>query len=130
MSWDAYAQAVVDVDFPDGITTLTPIGATGHPAPHTVLHIITAHNPYGQHATADANTTAQRRLLADLTQLPDVSTWAAVGRSTDSTHQEPSIAIAGMTDDAAALLGTRYHQDAIFRWTLDGLRVIPCPRDT
>jgi hypothetical protein len=130
--WDAYAQAVVDIEMPDGIVTVGPAGLESTrkwwPPAGTSVHIITAYNP-GERLPDAENQRAQSRLIAQVEALrserPNILVWQAVGRNRENTWKEPSVAILGLTSDEARLLGREYGQDAIFEWAT-GWMILPC----
>jgi hypothetical protein len=120
--WPNYLRAVVDIAFPTRSICVTPApldGAPGLPYPlnsaHTI-HIVTAFNPHGRHATARANLRAQHELLRGI-GLRGLQWWPAVGGDPVGTHAEISAAVVGMDDAQARALGRQLGQDAVFAWS-------------
>ncbi|MEV5332734.1 DUF3293 domain-containing protein [Streptomyces werraensis] len=71
------------------------------------------------------------RVEADRLQacLPDTAVAQPIGQvggDVSGTHQEESVAVAGLSDAAARALGRRFGQDALFAWTPDASRVLAC----
>lgn len=71
--------------------------------------VLTAENPQGQQATAEANARAQARLAEDLRAL-GVDFQPAVGRY---GQIENSFVVVGITEDQARELGRKYDQDSV-----------------
>jgi hypothetical protein len=87
------------------------------------VHVLTAFNPRNQRLRPQDNAHRQRVLTrrVDATGLPS---WPAVGGG--STHDELSIAVAGLSRARARALGAEFEQDAIFEWSQDAWTLIPC----
>jgi hypothetical protein len=129
--WPRYLRAVVDIAFPARSIRVTPgplDGATSLPYPidgaHTI-HIVTAFNPHGSHATTRANLRAQDELLHTI-GLHGLRWWPAVGGDPAGTHAEISAAVVGMDDAQARALGRRFGQDAVFAWSPASWRLLAC----
>ncbi|WP_445279043.1 DUF3293 domain-containing protein [Streptomyces sp. DSM 118148] len=133
-NWDHYRSAVVDVRFPDRTVHVEPrpAGTAGGFFPEAAgggaVHVITAWNPYGRTAPADANARAQT-LLLDEVRRRGLAWWSAVGGDAGGTHREESVAVVGLSDAAARDLGRRFGQDAVFAWTPGAWRVLACGTD-
>ncbi|WTB82228.1 DUF3293 domain-containing protein [Streptomyces cellulosae] len=131
-NWELYRTAVVDVRFGDRTVRVEPrprgtaegffpvLNGSG-----AAVHVITAWNPRGRTASSDANTRAHHVLLDEVRHL-GLTWWPAVGGDVSGTHQEESVAVAGLSDAAARALGRRFGQDAVFAWTPDAWRVLAC----
>lgn len=133
MSWDHYSAAVVRIGLPTGWVQIEPAppGSTTGPFPDPAgrtIHVLTAHNPRGQHADARTNDHAHHQLLHHV-QAAGHQPLAAAGADPTWTHVEESIAILGMTDADARALGHRFGQDAIFAWTPTHWTVTSCTDD-
>ncbi|MFD7686327.1 DUF3293 domain-containing protein [Streptomyces sp. NPDC059781] len=131
-NWDLYRTAVVDIRFGERAVRVAPRPrgtAEGFfPVPDgsgATVHVITAWNPRGRTASADANARDQR-LLLDEVRRRGLTSWPAVGGDVCGTHREESVAVVGLSDAAACALGRRFGQDAIFAWTPGAWRVLAC----
>lgn len=123
---DAYPDAVVDVDLEDASVTLGREGvlAGRRWRPDGWAFVITAYNP-GRAASPEENASAQERLFDYLAG--EHLTWlAAVGRSRDGRHREPSVVVEGIDAARAIEIARRFGQDAIFSWDGRELRVVDC----
>ncbi|MGW7254011.1 DUF3293 domain-containing protein [Streptomyces sp. NPDC054834] len=133
-NWDLYRAAVVDIRFQDRTVRVEPRpsgtaeGFFPEPAGSAGVHVITAMNPLGRTASADANARAQRLLLDEIRRR-GLRWWSAEGGDALGTHREESVAVVGLSDTAARGLGRRFGQDAIFAWTPDAWRVLACGTD-
>ncbi|MFF5401498.1 DUF3293 domain-containing protein [Streptomyces misionensis] len=129
--WDHYRTAVVDIRFPGRTVHVEPraFGTAGGCFPQAAggaaVHVITAWNPRGRTASADANARAHRLLLGRLRGL-GLDWWPAEGGDPGGTHREESVAVVGLDDAAARALGRRFGQDAVFAWTPGAWRVLAC----
>ncbi|MEU9240340.1 DUF3293 domain-containing protein [Streptomyces sp. NPDC048385] len=129
--WPHYLRAVVDIAFPAHSVRVTPgagDGVAGLPYPLDgahAIHIVTAFNPRGRHATARANLRAQHELLHSIGLL-GLPWWPAVGGDPAGTHAEISAAVVGMNDAQARALGRRFGQDAVFAWSPASWRLLAC----
>lgn len=130
--WPFYLRAVVDIDFPTHslrvAPTPVPHGVSGLPYPlpgGRTIHIVTAFNPAGCEATAEANLRAQRELQHHV-RVTGRQWWPAVGGDRAGTHREISAAIAGLDDTQARALGRRFGQDAVFAWSPASWRLLAC----
>jgi Protein of unknown function (DUF3293) len=90
-----------------------------------LVHILTACNPGNQHLDSRTNLQRQTELVDDL-ERRGLQCWPAIGGNESGSHEEVSVACAGLTDHDAKLLGGRWGQDAIFRWTPEQWTVLPC----
>ncbi|MFF7971672.1 DUF3293 domain-containing protein [Streptomyces sp. NPDC007905] len=133
-NWEHYRTAVVDIRFPDRTVHIAPRpsdtaeGSFPEVAGGATVHVITAWNPLGCTASADANARAQS-LLLDEVHRRGLSWWSAVGGDVCGRHSEESVAVVGLSDTAARDLGRRFGQDAIFAWTPDAWRILACDSD-
>ncbi|MFI1832282.1 DUF3293 domain-containing protein [Streptomyces olivaceoviridis] len=128
--WALYQQAVVDVELPGGPVRVTPappgVAVGRFPVPHgETIHVVTAHNPRGTHASRQHNHRAHQRLLGLLRQR-GLAWWPAVGGDPDGRHTEVSVAIVGLSDDEARALGREFGQDAVFAWSAPAWRLLAC----
>ena len=89
------------------------------------FHVITAWNPGGVLASADENSVADARLLAEI-QIRRLEAYRAVGSDPDSPHKEDGWIVAGMKESEAVDLGRRFGQIAIFRIEQGRLTVVGC----
>ncbi|MFD0208821.1 DUF3293 domain-containing protein [Streptomyces hirsutus] len=130
--WSHYLDAVVDIAFAAHSIRATP-GAWGGSAStlpyplvgaHTI-HIVTAFNPGGRQATAQANLRAQHELLQTI-GLRGLQSWPAVGGDPAGTHAEISEAVVGLDDAEARAWGRRFGQDAVFAWSPASWRLLAC----
>lgn len=131
-NWDLYRTAVVGIRYGDRAVRVEPrpLGTTGRifPAPFgrpAVVHVLTAWNPRGRTASADANARAQSLLLAEVRHRA-LTWWPAWGGDAGGTHREESVAVVGLDDGEARALGHRFGQDAVFAWTPAAWRVLAC----
>ncbi|MFD5656082.1 DUF3293 domain-containing protein [Streptomyces hirsutus] len=133
-NWELYRNAVVDIHFQDRTVRVEPRspgtaeGFFPEPAGNAALHVITAWNPYGRTVSAERNARAQGLLLDELDR-QRLTWWPAAGGDACGTHVEESVAVAGLSDDAARELGRRFGQDAVFTWTPDAWCVSACDSD-
>ncbi|MEV6838741.1 DUF3293 domain-containing protein [Streptomyces sp. NPDC051133] len=131
LNWDLYRTAVVGIRFRDRTVRVEPRpsgttqGSFPEPAGGSPVHVITAWNPLGRTASADANARAQR-LLSDEIHRRGLTWWSAEGGDVHGTHREESVAVVGLSDTAARGLGRRFGQDAVFAWTPGAWRVLAC----
>lgn len=128
--WSHYLCAVVDIAFPARSVRVTrsPRGVSDLPYPlrsAETIHIITAFNPGGRNATAQANLRAQHELLHHIS-VRGLQWWPAVGGALDDSHAEISAAVVGMDDAQAQALGRRLGQDAVFAWSPSSWRLLAC----
>ncbi|WP_326755391.1 DUF3293 domain-containing protein [Streptomyces hirsutus] len=134
-NWELYRHAVVDIHLHDRTVRVEPRapgtteGSFPEPAGNAALHVITAWNPYGRTVSAEHNARAHGLLLDELDR-QRLTWWPAAGGDACGTHVEESVAVAGLSDDAARELGRHFGQDAVFSWTPDAWRVSACYSDT
>ena len=83
-------------------------------------HVVTAHNPRAQLATAAQNDVADRRLRRA------VEHHRAIGRSADGSWSESGYCIVGLERAAAPDLGQRFEQLAIFEVSPERTTVLFC----
>ncbi|MER6470303.1 DUF3293 domain-containing protein [Streptomyces collinus] len=130
-NWDHYRTAVVDIRFPDRTVHVAPRpsgtteGSFPEAAGGATVHVITAWNPLGRTASADANARAQS-LLHDEVRRRGLTWWPAEGGDAPGTLREESVAVVGLSDTAARELGRRFGQDAVFAWAPGAWRVLAC----
>ena len=121
--WHGFADAIVRIGMPEGTHRLEPrprgdVGEFPFDAP---VHIITAHNPAGEHADPADN----ERRHDELTRLLDGHrTLATVGSAPDGTMAEPGYAILDIDPVEAHGHARRFGQLAIYRWTVEALTII------
>ncbi|MFF4486919.1 DUF3293 domain-containing protein [Streptomyces sp. NPDC001544] len=130
-NWNLYRTTVVDIRFPGRTVRVEPRpsgtaeGLFPEPAGSATIHVVTAWNPLGRTAPADDNARSQS-LLLDEVRRRGLTSWSAEGGDARGTHREDSVAVVGLSDDAARDLGHRFGQDAIFAWTPDAWRLLAC----
>ncbi|MER5379015.1 DUF3293 domain-containing protein [Streptomyces sp. NPDC002688] len=107
----------------------TADGSFPEQAGDAALHAITAWNPRGRTSCAEYNAQAHGLLLDELDRRR-LTWWPAAGGDVSGTHVEESVAVIGMSEDAARELGRHFGQDAIFTWTPEAWRVSACDGDT
>jgi hypothetical protein len=128
--WAAYVRTVVEIRRPgeaDIVVRSAPPGRSG-PWPWASalpVHILTAWDPGEQRQGDQENRIQQAALEADL-RLVTRDLWSAVGLDPVSGHREEGVAVRGVSEAEARLLGARYRQDAIFVWTPDSWVVTAC----
>jgi hypothetical protein len=88
-------------------------------------HVVTAHNPRAQLATAAQNDVADRRLARWSSQRA-VEHHRAIGRSADGSWSESGYCIVGLERAAALDLGQRFEQLAIFEVSPERTTVLFC----
>lgn len=90
--------------------------------------VITAHNPFPVMLSAAENERRHQMLRAEIKRLgyPDLR---AVGRARAGSYEEESCAVWGLSQDEAVAIGARYGQRAIFKLTINGLRIVSCAAD-
>jgi Protein of unknown function (DUF3293) len=120
--WDAYVEAVVRIETPDGVRWLKPdsiFRTEGrYPDPDgRPIYVLTAHNPEGRLASHAANAAAQARLESELRRR-GLTWWPADGGDPAWTHVEASVALIGVAEADAIALGAQFRQDAIFVFSI------------
>jgi hypothetical protein len=128
--WAAYARTVVEIRRPgeaDIVVRPAPPGRSGAwPwASSLPVHILTAWDPGEERPGDQENRVQQAALEADLRHLTR-DLWRAVGTDPVSGHREKGVAVRGVSDAVARVLGARYRQDAIFVWTPDAWVISAC----
>ncbi|WP_433803401.1 DUF3293 domain-containing protein [Actinomycetospora sp. CA-084318] len=88
------------------------------------VHVLTAYNPGPEVLDVVENERSQAALIGELPS--DVQQWRAEAGSIDGSHTEVSVAVRGLSDEAALQIARRYGQDAIFRWTAEAWSILPC----
>ncbi len=117
---DAYCATHVRVRLPHGAVVVRPCAAPGRSDPPAgPLHVVTACAPGS--ATRREDDDARMQLLA--AELCGMGVCPAVGADAAGEHSEPSLAVSGLSDEAACSLGARYGQVAVFAWRA---RAGPC----
>jgi hypothetical protein len=128
--WAAYARTVVEICRPgaaDIVVRSAPPGRWGAwPwASSLPVHILTAWDPGEERPGDQENRVQQAALEADLRHVTR-DLWSAVGVDPASGHREEGVAVRGLSDAEARVLGVRYRQDAIFVWTPDAWAITAC----
>jgi len=128
--WVSYARTVVEIVRPgEGnlVVRSAPLGVVGEwPWPWSErVHILTAWDPGHERLSEADNRRRQMALEADLRPMGD-AIWVAVGVDPGSGHREEGVAVAGLSEAAAAALGARYRQDALFLWTPAAWTIVAC----
>jgi hypothetical protein len=90
------------------------------------LFIITAHNPFSikTEAINDSLHCSLKLYLAE--HFPRAQWEEVVGQSKDGQWKEAGLAIAGLSQGEAVLVGQHFQQWAIFLVDHNGLSVVPC----
>ncbi|MGI8808896.1 MAG: DUF3293 domain-containing protein [Acidimicrobiales bacterium] len=120
--WDAYATTVISTA--EG-SPLSGPGAVEIPFAAPV-HIITAWNPGSITRSPQANRDANVE-LARLLKNHELAPIPVVGASPDRSWHEESLLVEGLSRRAAAELGERFGQLAVFELTGEELLVLRCP---
>lgn len=125
--WGAYCAAAVRFDLPSGKVHLTPQLSLGSGVPPVgALHVVTACDP----ASSGRRDEDGVRMEALRGELAGLRCFPAEGGDVDALHEpEPSIAVAGLTDDQARELGCRFGQVAVFAWSGPRWSVLACATD-
>ena len=105
---EANAEAYEQADTTATLADFTPANV-GRLLSRTDWAILTAENPAGRQSSAEDNAAALARLKADLDAL-GVRYLDAVGKY---GNVENSVAIAGITEEQATLLGLKYGQESV-----------------
>jgi len=121
----AYERAVYLADLPEGPVEFRLQAVPKGPAPAGSLAIITAWNPGTERPTEAANAEANRRLEEAL-KSSGRPYYAALGRSEDGTHVEPSFAIVDIDPPSALGLAREFRQAAVFYWDGSAARLLWC----
>ncbi len=93
----------------------TAVFAVGDPPPEKPFWILTAWNPEGRPADADANRKADAELLEALRRTGE-NPVRVTGMSPDKAHREPGWSVGNR--ETALSLARRFHQEAVYR--IDG----------
>ncbi|WP_068402276.1 DUF3293 domain-containing protein [Kribbia dieselivorans] len=131
MTWGDYENAHVRVHFTDRTVIIEPAapGQVGDDFPAEfggeTVFIITAHDPCGEPATAEANAAAEQRLSATLDAL-GVTRYRAEGGDAEWVHVEASELVVGVDEATALKLGREFGQVAIFGWSPEAWEIIAC----
>jgi hypothetical protein len=130
--WAGYARTVVEIAGPLGtlIVRAAPRGLSGDwpwDAPDT-LFVMTAWDPGEERPGADENRRRQASLEADVGRLTDAM-WRAVGVDPETGRREEGVVAGGLAEADALVLGARYRQDAVFRWTPSEWAIVACDGD-
>jgi hypothetical protein len=128
--WAVYARTVVEIRPPgsaDIMVRSAPPGRSGAWPWESALpvHILTAWDPGEERLGDQENRVRQAALEADLRRVTR-DLWSAVGVDPVSGHREEGVAVRGVSDAEARVLGARYRQDAIFVWTPDAWVITAC----
>lgn len=90
---------------------------------------MTADNPHGE-VVPDAVNAARRAALADVLDDLGLEWLPALGGGPDDVeHREPGALVIGLDVVAAAGLGARFGQAAIYVWAPDALHLVACNLD-
>lgn len=124
MSWDGYLAAHTWV-MVDGVWWhVEPVAQPGRGGGLTVAgHVITAHNPGGEWLDEAANAARHAELLAACGTGTATPSW---GGSPDGRHLEEGVFVVGLDDEAAAAIGRRFGQDAIYLVRPGERVLLPC----
>lgn len=90
-----------------------------------IVHVLTAWNPGDERPSNSENESANERLRSRIIDR-GLECFRAVGRDPDSTHEEMSWAVEGLTDKEARELGRDFGQVAVFRLLGDSQTVLGC----
>lgn len=122
--WSAYCSATVRFELPTGRVQLTPQAVPGPgPSPVGDLHVLTACDP----ASSGRRSDDERRMGLLRAELAGREWHSAEGGDANGQHDpEPSVAVAGLTDEQARALGRRFGQVAIFSWAGPRWSVLAC----
>lgn len=124
----AYTASIVEVDLPEQTYCRSPSDSVStEPYPHTLrphCWVITAHNPGSVLLTKESNAERHGQLMCDVVQTT-LPYFTARGRSRDSSWQEASLAVVGLSEAEAMRLGRKYEQIAVFLMDSRGVRVVP-----
>lgn len=122
-SWDVFAATVITTR--DGVKVSGPAAKRNAPVP-LPAHIITAWNPGMVTRPRQANRAANLELGAVLRnhkyELQEV-----VGAAPDGSWEEESLLVSGMRRRAAAEMGERFGQLAVFELSTSQLLIVRCP---
>lgn len=130
----AYAQAHIRLKHPSQGWVLVEPRRDGRVAGEfpdqdgRTIYIVTAHNPGRQLSDAE-NAARHQELAALLASRTDLTVWDAEGGDPAWLHREESVAVVGLTDEAARELGRTFEQEAVFAWRPDALLVMDCHSD-
>jgi hypothetical protein len=127
--WAGYARTVVEVAGPHGtlIVRAAPRGVSGDwpwEAPDA-LFVMTAWDPGEERPDLLENRRRQASLEEDVGRLTDAM-WRAVGVDPETRRREEGVVVGGLAEADALVLGARYRQDAVFRWTPDAWEIVAC----
>lgn len=90
-----------------------------------VVHVVTASDPGAARLTGPENRARHAALAAEVARRGLTATETRTGAA-DGTHAETGLLVVGLSDDEARALGTRFAQDAVFRWDRESWSVLPC----
>lgn len=121
----AYERAVYIAELPDGPVEFRLHAAPRGPAPAGTLAIVTAWNPGAERPSEAANAEANRR-LEDALKSSGRSHYAALGRSEDGRHVEPSFAVVDIDPASALELARAFRQAAVFYWDGSAASLLWC----
>ena len=124
-----YRATVVEAEVVPGKTSvLSGAGATPDWPFPGVVHVITGHDPAGEHLGAQANAAANRAVAVSVMELGGRFVIGA-GTAVDGSHAEESLVVWGLTRDQAVAVGRAARQDAIFELDAEEIRLVPCSDD-
>jgi len=93
------------------------------------IHVITAHNPFGELLSSNENKQRNNTLLNELNK-HDIEIKPVTGQSPSGDWQEESFAVYGLTRKQACEIASNYEQRAIFELTVNELLVIDASSHT
>jgi len=128
--WRSFAAAGFSVWCPEPVTVRpAPPGVATGPFPFAgPVAFLTADNPQGR-VVAEADNLVRRAALAAALDELGVTWVPAVGGDPEGAHLEPGAAVLGLGIDAAAELGARFDQAALYLWAPDTLHLVSCAGD-
>lgn len=129
----AYTASIVEVDLPEQTYCRSPSESVStEPYPQTLrphCWVITAHNPGSVVLTKASNADRHSQLVCDVVQTA-LPYFTGRGRSPDSSWQEASLAVVGLSQAEAMRLGRKYEQNAVFLMDSRGVRVVLVPPES
>src|SRR5437763_1873309 len=126
-----YERTLIEITLPDKSVVSTSPSEASPPGMDDLLplFVLTAWNPGAERPGLEANRAAHDELLVRLLGWrlggESLRLLRAVGRSTDGSHIEESVAVSGLEASDAAAIAWRMKQAALFELTGVGTRVVP-----
>jgi hypothetical protein len=114
----SYEAAIYEVWFEDGLRRFR-VGDAPSDACEEAFAVITGYNPGGERPTDTVNEASNAMLEIEL-QGRGFRYALANGHDAEWTHDEPSFAVFGVTQEQASAIAKRFRQAAVFWW--DGRR--------